>query len=86
MVGGWGGYVSLVRFILQFTKVFGGVSGANWQFFLGFLVCWQYPSFVGYRSMFLWVYFYGVGILFVWRNFMLYVQFLVIGEVLVRHI
>ena len=37
MVGGWGGYVSLVRFILQFTKVFGGVSGANWQFFFGIL-------------------------------------------------
>ena len=30
MVGGGGGYLSLVHFVLWFTKVSSGISGAIW--------------------------------------------------------
>ena len=49
----------LVTLVVQFGKNF-----------RGFVVCWQYLLFVGYRSMFLWVYSYGVCIIFVYCEFM----------------
>ena len=51
MVGGGGGYVSLVHFVLRFTNVSSGLSGAIWLNILGIcsvlaisFICWVYVS------------------------------------------
>ena len=48
---GEGGYVSLVHFVLRFTKVSSGVGGAIWLNISGicrvlaiFFICWVYVS------------------------------------------